>query len=327
MTSTPGLPIRPEKTHERVDLLAPALVVSIIIAIFAVVTQLLNATGAASLSTTQILTTWLVSVGLIVLLWIAYIVSSAYLDARAEHANAEQQNIRAEQAAKDAEKAAKDAEQQRARAEEAEAKAEDQRSRAEEAEAKAEEQKTRAEQAAKDAEEARTQAEKAERRVTEALKDGEDLTKGYDIPRIDGIAEEDKDAWVPPHELRSLIGRERSVSTEEVFPEGCYLEPDSITLVVDETAGQQWYECLVVDRNTELEDRPHETLVRVLASQTPPPWSIPRFDLVEFEGLTITPYVSDRSPMRIQYSLRATRIRPAVTTAGRIPAPWTAPES
>jgi hypothetical protein len=70
----------------KVDLLAPAVVVSAIIAIFAVVTQLLNATNAASLSTTQMLTAWLVSVGLIVLLWIAYMISSAYMNARTEEA-------------------------------------------------------------------------------------------------------------------------------------------------------------------------------------------------------------------------------------------------
>ena len=84
MTSTRVAPSRPEKTPERVDFLAPALVVSIIIAIFAVVTQLLNAIDAASLSTTQMLTAWLVAIGLIVLLWIAYMICLAYLTAGRE---------------------------------------------------------------------------------------------------------------------------------------------------------------------------------------------------------------------------------------------------
>jgi hypothetical protein len=59
------------------------VVLSFVVVIFAVVTQLLSATGAVSLSTTQQLTVWLVTLGLIVLLSIAYMVCHAYLTARA----------------------------------------------------------------------------------------------------------------------------------------------------------------------------------------------------------------------------------------------------
>lgn len=305
-TSQPG---------QKLDLLVPAVVVSTLIAVFAVVTQLLNATNVASLSTTQMLTAWLVAVGLIVLLWIAYMISSAYVTAK-----------RPKEALADVERAAVDVERAKGRAEQAAKDAEQQKTRAAQAEAEVEQQKTRAMQAEADAEQARDEAKKAEKRVEEALKGLDGALKGYDIPRIDGSAEEDRDAWVPPAELRHLIGKERSVSTEEVFPEGCYLEPDSIRLVADKRTGQQVYECMVVDRNPALKDRPHETLVRVLANQTPPPSSIPRFDLVEFENLTVTSYVTDRSPMRIKYSLRATHIYPAAATTGRVTAPWTAPE-
>jgi len=54
--------------EERTDgLLAPAVGISIAIAIFAVVTQALAANGAISLNVTQQLTMWLVAAGLIVL--------------------------------------------------------------------------------------------------------------------------------------------------------------------------------------------------------------------------------------------------------------------
>ena len=76
--------------------MAPALGVSIAIAIFAVVTQSLDATGAISLSTTQQLTMWLVAVGLIVVLWIAYMICSAYVTARTVQAKAEQARAAAE---------------------------------------------------------------------------------------------------------------------------------------------------------------------------------------------------------------------------------------
>jgi hypothetical protein len=59
------------------------VVLSFVVVIFAVVTQLLSATGAVSLSTTQQLTLWLVTLGLIVLLSIAYMACHAYLTARA----------------------------------------------------------------------------------------------------------------------------------------------------------------------------------------------------------------------------------------------------
>ncbi len=59
------------------------VVLSFVVAIFAVVTQLLSATGTVSLTTTQQLAVWLVTLGLIVLLSIAYMACHAYLTARA----------------------------------------------------------------------------------------------------------------------------------------------------------------------------------------------------------------------------------------------------
>jgi hypothetical protein len=56
-------------------------IVSISLVLFAVITQLLDAVGAISLSTTQQVTVWLVVAGLIVLLWIADMACRAYVTA------------------------------------------------------------------------------------------------------------------------------------------------------------------------------------------------------------------------------------------------------
>jgi hypothetical protein len=69
-------PTRPE-IADRDGFLIVALGVSILIAIFAVVMQVVAATDAISLSTTQQLMMWLVPVGLIALLWIAYMAIKA----------------------------------------------------------------------------------------------------------------------------------------------------------------------------------------------------------------------------------------------------------
>ena len=344
---------------ERHGFLATALYVSIPIAIFAVVTQLLAWTGAISLSTT-LLTMWLVSLGLIALLSIAYMTCRTYLtansanraepeaeQARAAAAEAERRLSEAKAAAEQETKAARaqiaqaqrDAEERKALAEQAKAEAEAEQARAAAAEAErrlseakaaaeqetkaaraqiaqaqrdAEEQKALAEQAKAEAEQARAEARKTERRVDEAL-------KGSSSPWKDGSAGEDEDAWVPPGELRHLDGSDRDVSTTEVFPHGCRLVPDSISPAVDN--GQQVYQCRVVDENPTLKDRSPVTVVNILSDQKPSPPSGPPYALVEFEHLTltITPYETDRSPIRMRYTLRATHIKPAVSadaTAG-----------
>jgi hypothetical protein len=125
-----------------------------------------------------------------------------------------------------------------------------------------------------------------------------------------------------------LDGTERSVSTATLFPDGCYLEPDSIKPVEDKLTGRHEYQCRVVDLNPALKDRSHETVINILASQEPSPSPMPRFGLVKFDDLKITPYVTDQNPMRIRYSLRATGIHPAAPTAvERVQAVWTAPGS
>jgi hypothetical protein len=95
--------------------------------------------------------------------------------------------------------------------------------------------------------------------------------------------------------------------------------------VSDQSTGPKVYKCRVVDRNPALKDRQHQTVVKILADRMPVPPTGVAFELVEFEHLTITPYVTDQDPMWIRYSLRATGLHSAATPTGRDPAKWTVP--
>jgi hypothetical protein len=132
---------------------------------------------------------------------------------------------------------------------------------------------------------------------------------------------ESRDAWVPPDKLRRLDGSEQSVNTADLFPDGCYLdsinearETDTRGAVVG-ISRPRVYQCVVVDLNPALKDRPHDAVVTVMANQelSPPPGL--RHPLVEFDDLTITPCVTDRSSIRMEYTLRATGIRFAAAEA------------
>ena len=59
----------------------------------------------------------------------------------------------------------------------------------------------------------------------------------------------------------------------------------------------------------ELEGRSRETVVKILADYQPVPPGRAPFEAVEFEGLMVTPYVTDKG--RMAYSLRATGIKSA----------------
>jgi hypothetical protein len=275
MSGTPVAPIRPENTAKGDAFLTAAVAVSIAIAIFAVVTQCLAATGAISLSTTQQLTMWLVAAGLLVLLWIAYMAVTA-------QARMAEAVVAATAAAEREAAAARD----------------DARVQVAEANRAAEE---------------RVAAAQRERDHTVAIAESR------------AAEAESRDAWVPPDKLRLLDGSARSVTNADVFPDGCYL--DSISEVQDYgeetgTGGEvvvfnrprgQMYRCVVVDLNRARKDQPHDAVVNILADQEP---SLPPgHPSVEFDGLTITPYVTDRSPVRIGYALRATGIRLAAGQA------------
>jgi hypothetical protein len=311
MTHSSFWPARYGKTGERDEYLAPALYVSIAIAIFAVVTQILYAAGAVSLSTTQLLGIWLAAGTLIVLLWAAYMI-----------ARASASSLNLEDARKQIAQAKRDAEQARIEARKAVTLVEKLRQMVPNNPGVVPGNSTSTDEESPGGTEGPPNDSRPETDGRAAGTDGR-------AAGTDGRAAEEEDAWVPPDELRRLYGTKRSVSTVQVFPDGCYLEPGSIRPDGrDERTGQQVYQCRVLDLNRALQDRPHETLVSIVGDRQLPPPSMPRFGRVEFEGLTITPYVNDRSSMRISYSLRATGIHPVTTAAdGRVGAMWTAPDS
>jgi hypothetical protein len=65
----------------------------------------------------------------------------------------------------------------------------------------------------------------------------------------------------------------------------------------------------VSDLDPELAGRPREVVVKVLADRPPVPPSGAYFEPVEFENLTVTPYVTDKG--RMAWSLRATGLKAA----------------
>jgi hypothetical protein len=286
----------PERTDGKNAFLTSApnvtMIVSIfVVAIFAVVTQLLAASGAISLSTTLQLTMWLVALGFVVLLVIAYMFFRAFERVFGTTTNPEL--LPPAGPPPDANGHRDDIWEPR---------------------------------------DPVAQKHNGAQGGAQPEPDGGSTRNPPDGSRPlisgwtpDGSALNPEDAWVPPGDLRRLEGSEYSVSTEKVFPDGCYLEPDSITQVSDTSTGQQVYQCRVVDLNSALKDRPHEAVVKILASQEPSQESMPRYGWVEFENLTITPYVTDQNPMWIRYSLRATALRLAVAPTGREQATWTVP--
>ena len=123
-------------------------------------------------------------------------------------------------------------------------------------------------------------------------------------------------------------GSRLPVSNRDVFPHGCCLVPDSITEAqdydektrrrtpsVDRMTGQRVWQCRVSDLDPELAGRVRETVVKILADREPVPPTRQLFELVEFEGLVVTPYVNDKN--RMAYSLRATGLKPATRPAAK----------
>jgi hypothetical protein len=117
----------------------------------------------------------------------------------------------------------------------------------------------------------------------------------------------------------------------DVFPAGCHLIPDSITEAmdydeatgrrspaVDTRTGKPVFQCRVSDRDSSLEGRSREVVVKMLADRKPAPPTGAALELVEFEGLQVTPYVDSgrcqgkgRCGARMAFSLRATGIKAA----------------
>jgi hypothetical protein len=119
-------------------------------------------------------------------------------------------------------------------------------------------------------------------------------------------------------------GSRFTVSMHEVFSHGCHLVPGSITAAqdydektstrtpaVDKLTGKRVWQCRVVDMDPDLEGRSREVVVKILSDREPAPPTQAPFEPVEFDGLQVTPYVTDKG--RMAYSLRATAIKPART--------------
>jgi len=68
------------------------------------------------------------------------------------------------------------------------------------------------------------------------------------------------------------------------------------------------FQVRVIDLDPELSGRSREVVVKVVADRMPVPPTRAPFEPVEFENLTVTPYVIDRTK-RLGYSLRATGIK------------------
>ena len=96
-----------------------------------------------------------------------------------------------------------------------------------------------------------------------------------------------------------------------MFPHGCHLMPDSITEAqdydektrtrtpaIDKLTGKRVLQCRVADMDPELEGRSRETVVKILADRPPVPPTGQPFELVEFDGLQVTPYVTGRARAR-----------------------------
>src|ERR1039458_4817336 len=133
------------------------------------------------------------------------------------------------------------------------------------------------------------------------------------------------DRSVPQLEVKGMALRNGSrfaVSMADVFPHGCHLVPDSIieaqdydektkrrTPSVDRVTGRKVFQCRVVDMDPDLEGRSREVVVKILTDRMPAPRPRGRFEMVEFDGLQVTPYVPDRG--RMAYSLRSTGLKAA----------------
>jgi hypothetical protein len=123
-------------------------------------------------------------------------------------------------------------------------------------------------------------------------------------------------------------GTRFAVTNQQVFPHGCHLMPDSIAEAqdydektrtrspsVDKLTGKRVWQCRVADMDPELEGRSRETVVKILADRQPAPPTGQPFELVEFDNLQVTPYVTDKG--KLAYSLKATGIKAARPAASR----------
>ncbi|MFI7607436.1 transcriptional regulator [Micromonospora sp. NPDC049366] len=120
-------------------------------------------------------------------------------------------------------------------------------------------------------------------------------------------------------------GTRFSVPFEAVFPHGCVFVPESIaeaqdfdektrarTPSKDKITGQRVWQCRVMDMDPELGARSREVSIKILSDVRPVP-PVGPFQQVEFENLTVTPYVGSNG--RLAFSYRATALVPPKSLA------------
>jgi hypothetical protein len=81
----------------------------------------------------------------------------------------------------------------------------------------------------------------------------------------------------------------------------------------DKITGQRVWQVRVMDLDPELGKRSRETTVKISADYQPVAPTGTPFEAVEFDGMTVTPYVANNG--RMAYSFRATGIRAPMTAA------------
>ncbi len=128
-----------------------------------------------------------------------------------------------------------------------------------------------------------------------------------------------------------------SVSMDEVFPSGAFMvgppeASEDFDLKQagnqdpqqrDKVSGKRVWNVRVVDADPEARRGQAEVTVKVSADHSPvPPDALPGlpFRPVEFDGLTVTPYVdTNRARPRLAYSIRATGLKTPAKPASMAP--------
>ncbi|MGW0069019.1 plasmid replication, integration and excision activator [Streptosporangium sandarakinum] len=124
------------------------------------------------------------------------------------------------------------------------------------------------------------------------------------------------------------------VSFEQVFPHGCYIvgEVEQVkdftastngrtVYAKDKTTGEPVWQVAVMDADPTVKAGQKTVTVKILADVQPvPPASLPGlpFVPVEFDGMTVTPYVAQNTG-RLAWSIRARTMRAPRTTAPAAP--------
>ncbi|MGI5490970.1 plasmid replication, integration and excision activator [Microtetraspora malaysiensis] len=122
------------------------------------------------------------------------------------------------------------------------------------------------------------------------------------------------------------------VTFDMVFPHGCYVvgevEPvkdfDASTngrfvQARDKQTGEPVWQVAVMDADPTLKPAQKTVAVKILSAVQPiPPAAVPGvpFTPVEFDGVSVTPYVNSNSN-RLAYSIRVREMRPVRTVSGK----------